>query len=56
MSLAVIVTDETVENLRSDPRFMEFLIKINLDIYVLLYFERKYIIFCVEELIIYSYN
>ena len=34
MSLAVIITDETVENLRSDPRFMELLKKINLDKYV----------------------
>ena len=34
MSLAVIITDETVENLRSDPRFMALLKKINLDKYV----------------------
>jgi TolB-like protein/Flp pilus assembly protein TadD len=34
MSLAVIFTDETVENLRSDPRFIELLKKMNLDKYV----------------------
>ena len=34
MSLALILTDETVENLRSDPRFMELLKKISLDKYV----------------------
>ena len=34
MSLAVIFTDETVENLRSDPRFLQLLKKINLDKYV----------------------
>ena len=34
MGLAMIITDENVENLRSDPRFMELLKKINLDKYV----------------------
>lgn len=34
MSLALIITDESVENLRLDPRFMELLKKINLDKYV----------------------
>ena len=34
MGLAMIITDETVENLRSDPRFMELLKKINLDKYI----------------------
>jgi len=33
MSLALIITDESVENLRSDPRFMKLLKKINLDNY-----------------------
>jgi serine/threonine protein kinase/Tfp pilus assembly protein PilF len=33
MSLALIITDESIENLHSDPRFMELLKKINLDKY-----------------------
>lgn len=36
MSLAAILTDETVENLRSDPRFKSLLKKINLEKYVTL--------------------